>query len=85
MHIWDNISCWLMVIKRNSIKFPVWYYDFNLVSHSIFQAFESPETHSSCFPFLRQYAEESFSRAACLVAAKNIIAYPQVTLDFLIQ
>lgn len=45
---------------------------------NIDKAFESPETHSSCFPFLRQYAEESFSRAACLVAAKNIIAYPQV-------
>ncbi|KAK2400068.1 tetratricopeptide repeat-containing protein [Trifolium repens] len=41
-------------------------------------AFETPETHGSCFSFLRQYAEESFSKAACLVAAKKIIAYPQV-------
>ena len=43
------------------------------------QAFESPHTHSSCFPFLRQYAEDSFSRAACVVAPKSIISYPQVT------
>ncbi|KAF7806891.1 stress-induced-phosphoprotein 1-like [Senna tora] len=45
---------------------------------NIDKAFESPHTHSSCFPFLRQYAEDSFSRAACLVAPKSIIAYPQV-------
>ncbi|KAG8373098.1 hypothetical protein BUALT_Bualt12G0135300 [Buddleja alternifolia] len=45
---------------------------------NIDKAFESPQTHSSCFPFLRQYAEESFSRAACLVVPKSIISYPQV-------
>ncbi|CAL1396591.1 unnamed protein product [Linum trigynum] len=45
---------------------------------NIDKAFESPHTHSNCFSFLRQYAEESFSKAACLVVAKNIIAYPQV-------
>ncbi|MBA0822716.1 hypothetical protein Goarm_019499 [Gossypium armourianum] len=45
---------------------------------NIDKAFESPHTHSSCFSFLRQYAEDSFSRAACLVAPKSIIAYPQV-------
>ncbi|KAK1287870.1 hypothetical protein QJS10_CPB19g00888 [Acorus calamus] len=42
------------------------------------KAFESPHTHSSCFSFLRQYAEESFSKAACLVVAKSSISYPQV-------
>ncbi|KAK8952836.1 hypothetical protein KSP40_PGU011567 [Platanthera guangdongensis] len=42
------------------------------------QAFETPHTHSNCFSFLRQYAEESFSKAACLVVPKSIIAYPQV-------
>ncbi|KAK6130172.1 hypothetical protein DH2020_036088 [Rehmannia glutinosa] len=45
---------------------------------NIDKAFESPHTHSSCFPFLRQYAEDSFSQAACLVAPKSIISYPQV-------
>ncbi|XP_020571353.1 stress-induced-phosphoprotein 1 [Phalaenopsis equestris] len=45
---------------------------------NIDKAFESPHTHSDCFSFLRQYAEESFSKAACLVAPKSIIAYPQV-------
>ncbi|XP_010938344.1 uncharacterized protein [Elaeis guineensis] len=45
---------------------------------NIDKAFESPHTHSSCFTFLRQYTEESFSRAACLVTPKNIISYPQV-------
>uniref|UniRef100_A0A1D1YAM2 Heat shock protein STI n=1 Tax=Anthurium amnicola TaxID=1678845 RepID=A0A1D1YAM2_9ARAE len=42
------------------------------------KAFESPHTHSSCFSFLRQYAEDSFSRVACLVVPKSIISYPQV-------
>lgn len=46
------------------------------------QAFESPHTHSSCFSFLRQYADDSFSRAACVVAPKSIISYPQVTFKF---
>ncbi|WCJ23843.1 Stress-induced-phosphoprotein 1 [Euphorbia peplus] len=45
---------------------------------NIDKAFESPETHSSCFTFLRQYAVESFSKAACLVVPKSIISYPQV-------
>ncbi|OAY79511.1 stress-induced-phosphoprotein 1 [Ananas comosus] len=45
---------------------------------NIDKAFESPHTHSSCFSYLRQYAEESFSKAACLVAPKSIISYPQV-------
>lgn len=45
---------------------------------NIDKAFESPHTHSNCFSFLRQYAEDSFSRAACLVTPKSIISYPQV-------
>ncbi|KZV56279.1 hypothetical protein F511_00276 [Dorcoceras hygrometricum] len=45
---------------------------------NIDKAFESPHTHGSCFSFLRQYAEDAFSRAACLVAPKGIISYPQV-------
>lgn len=49
------------------------------------QAFESPHTHSSCVTFLRQYAEESFSKEACLVVPKSIISYPQVMFDFCIR
>ncbi|XP_030507177.1 uncharacterized protein LOC115722182 [Cannabis sativa] len=45
---------------------------------NIDKAFESPHTHSNCFLYLRQYAEDSFSRAACLVTPKSIISYPQV-------
>ncbi|XP_021828184.1 stress-induced-phosphoprotein 1 isoform X2 [Prunus avium] len=45
---------------------------------NIDKAFESPHTHGSCFSFLRQYAEDSFSRAACLVTPKSIMSYPQV-------
>ncbi|KAL5849848.1 hypothetical protein ACOSQ3_007905 [Xanthoceras sorbifolium] len=45
---------------------------------NIDKAFESPHTHSNCFSFLRQYAEDSFSSAACIVAPKSIISYPQV-------
>lgn len=45
---------------------------------NIDKAFESPHTHSSCFPFLRQYSEDSFSKAASIVAPKSIISYPQV-------
>ncbi|GMH19989.1 hypothetical protein Nepgr_021830 [Nepenthes gracilis] len=45
---------------------------------NIDKAFESPHTHSSCFSFLRQYALDSFSRAACLIAPKSVISYPQV-------
>ncbi|KAK9289192.1 hypothetical protein L1049_017666 [Liquidambar formosana] len=45
---------------------------------NIDKAFESPHMHGDCFSFLRKYAEDSFSRAACLVAPKSIISYPQV-------
>ncbi|KAK1379986.1 U-box domain-containing protein 70 [Heracleum sosnowskyi] len=45
---------------------------------NIEKAFESPETHGTCLSFLRQYAVDSFSRAACLIAPKSIISYPQV-------
>ncbi|KAG2260375.1 hypothetical protein Bca52824_079669 [Brassica carinata] len=45
---------------------------------NIDKAFESPNTHSNCFTYLRQYAEESFSKAACLVTSKSSISYPQV-------
>nr|XP_004247592.1 E3 ubiquitin-protein ligase CHIP [Solanum lycopersicum] len=45
---------------------------------NIDKAFESPHTHSNCFAFLRQYAEDSFAQAACLVTPKSIISYPQV-------
>lgn len=45
---------------------------------NIDKAFESPHTHSNCFSFLRQYAVESFSKAACLITPKSIISYPQV-------
>eukprot|EP00262_Sarcandra_glabra_P009424 TRINITY_DN23806_c0_g1_i1.p1 TRINITY_DN23806_c0_g1~~TRINITY_DN23806_c0_g1_i1.p1 ORF type:complete len:366 (-),score=57.99 TRINITY_DN23806_c0_g1_i1:176-1141(-) len=45
---------------------------------NIDKAFESPHTHSDCFSFLRKYAEDSFSKAACLVVPKSIISYPQV-------
>lgn len=45
---------------------------------NIDKAFESPHTHSNCFSFLRQYAVDSFSKAACLVTPKSIISYPQV-------
>ncbi|KAJ6725982.1 TPR REPEAT CONTAINING PROTEIN [Salix purpurea] len=45
---------------------------------NIDKAFESPHSHGNCFSFLRQYAEDSFSKAACLVVPKNIISYPQV-------
>lgn len=45
---------------------------------NIEKAFESPHTHSNCFEYLRQYTVESFSKAACMVAPKSIISYPQV-------
>ncbi|KAJ6846776.1 RNA polymerase II-associated protein 3 isoform X2 [Iris pallida] len=62
---------------------PVVNIDKSQESHTCFstlvhQAFESPQTHSDCFTFLRQYAVDSFSKAACLVAPKSIISYPQV-------
>ncbi|XP_057524121.1 uncharacterized protein LOC130803905 [Amaranthus tricolor] len=45
---------------------------------NIDKAFESPDTHSNCFSFLRQYAVDSFSKAACLITSKSVISYPQV-------
>ncbi|XP_057249678.1 hsp70-Hsp90 organizing protein 3 isoform X2 [Beta vulgaris subsp. vulgaris] len=45
---------------------------------NIDKAFESPHTHSNCFSFLRQYVEDSFARAACLITPKSLISYPQV-------
>uniref|UniRef100_A0A175YQD5 Uncharacterized protein n=1 Tax=Daucus carota subsp. sativus TaxID=79200 RepID=A0A175YQD5_DAUCS len=48
---------------------------------NIDKAFESPETHGTCLSFLRQYAVDSFSRAACLIAPKSIISYPQARKD----
>lgn len=45
---------------------------------NIDKAFESPHTHSNCVSFLRQYAVDSFSKAACLITPKGIISYPQV-------
>ncbi|KAG9129735.1 hypothetical protein Leryth_015432 [Lithospermum erythrorhizon] len=45
---------------------------------NIDKAFESPHTHGNCVSYLRQYAEDSFSQAACLVVSKNTISYPQV-------
>ncbi|XP_023743034.1 uncharacterized protein LOC111891191 [Lactuca sativa] len=45
---------------------------------NIDKAFETPHTHADCYSFLRQYATDSFSQAACLIAPKTIISYPQV-------
>ncbi|XP_071690145.1 uncharacterized protein [Rutidosis leptorrhynchoides] len=45
---------------------------------NIDKAFESPHTHGDCVSFLRQYAVDSCSRGACLIAPKGIISYPQV-------
>lgn len=45
---------------------------------NIDKAFESPHTHSDCFTFLRNYAVESLSKAACLIVPKSAISYPQV-------
>lgn len=45
---------------------------------NIDKAFESPHTHSNCVSFLREYARDSFSKAAYLVTPKSIISYPQV-------
>ncbi|XP_076912563.1 uncharacterized protein LOC143570936 [Bidens hawaiensis] len=42
------------------------------------KAFESPHTHGDCVSFLRQYAVDSFSHAACLIVPKSAISYPQV-------
>ncbi|KAI7757993.1 hypothetical protein M8C21_018714 [Ambrosia artemisiifolia] len=42
------------------------------------KAFESPHTHGDCVAFLRKYAVDSFSRAACLIVPKSAISYPQV-------
>ncbi|KAL5681631.1 hypothetical protein ACJX0J_008016, partial [Zea mays] len=45
---------------------------------NIDKAFESPNTHAECFTYLRQYAENCSAKAACMVAPKSIISYPQV-------
>ncbi|WVZ91172.1 hypothetical protein U9M48_037377 [Paspalum notatum var. saurae] len=45
---------------------------------NIDKAFESPHTHSDCYTYLRQYAELSYAKAACMVAPKSVISYPQV-------
>ncbi|KAL6847247.1 hypothetical protein ACP4OV_023100 [Aristida adscensionis] len=42
------------------------------------KAFESPDTHSSFFTYLRQYVEDSFAKAGCMVTPKSVISYPQV-------
>ncbi|KAJ4783060.1 Tetratricopeptide repeat protein 1-like protein [Rhynchospora pubera] len=45
---------------------------------NIDKAFESPDTHRECYPYLRQYAVDSYSKAACMIAPKSSISYPQV-------
>lgn len=41
-------------------------------------AFQSPDLLQSCLAFLRQYATDTESHAACAVVPKQSIAYPQV-------
>ncbi len=41
-------------------------------------AFQSPDLLQSCLAFLRQYATDTGSHAACAVVPKQCIAYPQV-------
>ena len=41
-------------------------------------AFQSPDLLQSCLAFLRQYATDTGSHAACAVVPKQSIAYPQV-------
>ena len=48
-------------------------------------AFESPDVLQNCLSFLRQYATDMGAHAACAVVPKKAIAYPQVSLYFLIQ
>lgn len=43
-------------------------------------AFQSPDLLQSCLAFLRQYATDTGSHAACAVVPKQSIAYPQVLL-----
>ncbi|KAF3325223.1 stress-induced-phosphoprotein 1 [Carex littledalei] len=42
------------------------------------QAFKSPDTHAECYTYLRKYAVDSNAKAACMVAPKSDISYPQV-------
>ncbi|XP_059632481.1 U-box domain-containing protein 70-like [Cornus florida] len=42
------------------------------------KAFSSPHMHKDHYFLLREYAEESSSRAACVVAPKSMISYPQI-------
>mmetsp|Transcript_12991 Transcript_12991/g.24781 ORF Transcript_12991/g.24781 Transcript_12991/m.24781 type:complete len:311 (+) Transcript_12991:181-1113(+) len=42
------------------------------------EAFDSPDTLENCCQFLRQYAQDMSSHAACIVAPKSAIAFPQV-------
>ena len=48
---------------------------------SFWQAFQSPDTLSSCVSFLRQHAVDTSTIAACLVVPKEIIAFPQVMIQ----
>ena len=41
-------------------------------------AFQSPDLLQNCLAFLRQYAVDTASHAACAVVPKDSIAYPQV-------
>ena len=43
-------------------------------------AFQSPDLLQSCLAFLRQYATDTGSHAACAVVPKQSIAYPQVLI-----
>lgn len=43
------------------------------------QAFESPDTLAQCVDFLRRYAVDTGAHAACLVALKSKISFPQVS------
>jgi hypothetical protein len=45
---------------------------------AIEKAFVSPELLESCTEFLRKYAADSKSHAACAVVNKTAVAYPQV-------
>ncbi|GAQ89461.1 hypothetical protein KFL_005260010, partial [Klebsormidium nitens] len=44
---------------------------------AINQAFESPDTLAQCVDFLRRYAVDTGAHAACLVALKSKISFPQ--------
>ena len=50
----------------------------NLGEVKIKGAFDSPDAHSNCLGFLRQYAEDTKAHAVVLVAMRDDIAYPQI-------